>query len=50
MFWNGSAGNRTPVQVTDFQVLDTGPRIGETWNCVRTTVAPQDLIFADGFD
>jgi hypothetical protein len=50
MFWNGSPGNRTPVQVTDFQVLDTGPRIGETWNCVRSTVAPQDLIFAHGFE
>ena len=49
MFWNGSPGNRTPVQVGDFQVLDTGPRIGETWICVRSTVAPLDLIFADGF-
>lgn len=50
MFWNGSIGNRTPVQVTDFQVIDTGPRIGETWNCVRSTVAPLDLIFANAFD
>lgn len=49
VFWN-SAGGATPVRVTDFRIIDTGPRIGETWDCVRTSVAPLDLIFADGFD
>ena len=34
--------------VTDFQVLDTGPRIGETYDCVRTVVAP--WLFADEFE
>ncbi|HSN55099.1 MAG TPA: hypothetical protein VLT32_10515 [Candidatus Sulfomarinibacteraceae bacterium] len=38
----------TPVAVTDFQVLDTGPRIGETYDCVRTVVEP--WLFADGFE
>jgi len=37
----------TALAVTHFEVLDTGPRIGETWDCVRTEV---DLIFADGFE
>ncbi len=37
----------TDLAVTHFEVLDTGPRIGETWDCVRTEV---DLIFADGFE
>ena len=40
------AGN--PVLVTDFDVIDTGARIGETYECGRTTVS--DVIFADGFD
>jgi serine/threonine-protein kinase len=38
----------TPVAATDFQVLDTGPRIGETYDCVRTVVEP--WLFADGFE
>jgi hypothetical protein len=29
-------------------VLDTGPRIGETYACNRTTVVT-DTIFTDGF-
>lgn len=37
------------VAVTDFEVLDTGPRIAETWECVRT-VLPEPLTFADGFE
>jgi serine/threonine-protein kinase len=37
------------VAVTDFEVLDTGPRIAETWECVRT-VLPEPLVFADGFE
>ncbi len=36
------------VEVTDFEVLDTGPRIGETYECERTTI-PVPL-FADGFE
>lgn len=48
-FWNG-AGGSTPVQVSDFEVIDTGPRIAETWNCVRSTVTVPDLIFKHGFD
>ena len=49
VFWNG-AGGAAPVRVTDFRIVDTGPRIGETWDCVRTVVTPLDLIFADGFE
>lgn len=37
------------VLVTDFQVLDTGSRIGETYACGRTTVVA-DTIFADGYE
>lgn len=37
------------VLASDFDVLDTGPRIGETFNCVRS--APSfDELFADGFE
>lgn len=54
IFWNGSDGNRTPVKVTDFVVLDTGPRIAETYDCERTVVEPEepdeDLVFRDGFE
>lgn len=50
VFWNGSTGNRTPVRVSDFAVIDTGPRIGETYNCVRTPITPGAGIFADGFE
>lgn len=38
------------VTISDFQVLDTGPRIGETWDCVRTTVSDPGAVFADGFE
>ncbi len=50
VFWNGSAGNRTPVQVGDFEIIDTGARIGETYNCVRTPDEPDGRVFADGFE
>jgi len=50
IFWNGSAGNRTPIQVSDFQIVDTGPRIGETYNCVRTPGVPGTAVFMDGFE
>ena len=47
-FWNG-AGGSTAVLVSHFEIIDTGPRIGETWECVRSTIN-SDLIFANGFD
>ncbi len=50
VFWDGSAGDRQPVQVGDFQIIDTGPRIGETWDCVRSAVVPGDVLFRDGFE
>ena len=43
-----SAG-ATDVAVTDFTVLDTGPRIAETYDCVRSTLA-LDTLFSDGFE
>jgi hypothetical protein len=37
------------VLASDFEVLDTGPRIAETYECVRSE--PQvDLLFANGFE
>jgi serine/threonine-protein kinase len=48
-FWNGENGS-TPVLVSHFEVIDTGARIGETWNCVRSTVNVPDLIFKHGFE
>ena len=36
------------VTIDDFDVIDTGPRIAETYDCVRTTVDP--WLFADGFE
>lgn len=50
IFWNGSAGNRTPVRVTHFEIIDTGARIGETFECVRSSVVPGDTIFRNGFE
>ncbi len=51
IFWNGSDGNRTPVRVGDFEVIDTGPRIAETWDCVRTAVTPRGTrVFRNGFE
>lgn len=49
-FWSGTPGNRTPVRVTDFVVLDTGPRIGETYDCVRSVIEPGAGVFGDGFE
>ena len=40
----------TPLLVTHFEVIDTGPRIAETWDCVRSTPTVSDVIFASGFD
>lgn len=38
-----------PVAVTDFEVLDTGARIVEDYNCVRAP-PPSGLLFANGFE
>lgn len=38
-----------PVAITDFEVLDTGPRIAETYDCARTNVVA-DTIYADGLE
>jgi hypothetical protein len=46
----GGNGGGAALQVTDFEIIDTGPRIGETWDCVRTVVTPLDEIFADDFE
>lgn len=50
VFWNGAPGNRTPVQVAHFDVVDTGARIEETYECVRSAVVPGNTVFADGFE
>ena len=50
VFWTGTDGNRQPVRVTDFTVLDTGPRIEETYDCVRSNVVVGSSIFRDGFE
>ncbi len=50
VFWNGNAGNRAPVKVSDFAVIDTGPRIPETYQCVRTPIVPGQGLFSDGFE
>lgn len=41
--------NALDVDITDFQVIDTGPRIAETWECVRSTL-PDPSLFTDGFE
>ncbi|HPG93331.1 MAG TPA: hypothetical protein PLR28_02110 [Dokdonella sp.] len=48
-FWNG-AGGSTPVLVSHFEIINTGARIGETYQCVRSTVTVTDLIFKHGFE
>lgn len=38
----------TPApKVTDFEIVDTGPRLPRTNDCVRT---PDDFVFIDGYD
>ena len=39
-------GNPSP-KVTDFDVIETGPRHTVTYDCVRN---PEDFIFTDGYD
>ncbi len=36
------------VEIDDFDVIDTGPRIAETYDCVRSVVEP--WLFADDFE
>jgi serine/threonine-protein kinase len=38
----------TPVTIDDFEVVDTGGRIAETYDCVRSVVVPG--LFADDFE
>ena len=40
--------NAQKVFIDDFEVVDTGPRIAETYDCVRSAVEPG--LFADGFE
>jgi len=37
------------VTVSDFAVIDTGERIGETYECVRAP-APSPILFENGFE
>jgi serine/threonine-protein kinase len=37
------------VTINDFEVIDTCPRIAETWECVRSEL-PLDPLFLDGFE
>lgn len=46
-FYSGSTG--LDVSVSDFAVIDTGPRIAETYDCVRTVV-PTGILFSNGFE
>ena len=43
-----STSGAPKVFIDDFDVIDTGPRIAETYDCVRNTVEP--WLFADGFE
>jgi hypothetical protein len=45
-----STAGATAVAVTDFEVLDTGPQILETYDCVRTNIVDNDAVFQDGFE
>jgi len=50
VFWDGAAGNRQPVRIGDFTVIDTGPRILETYECVRSNVVVGSTVFGNGFE
>jgi len=41
--------NASDVALTDFEVIDTGARIAETYECVRT-ILPSGEIFTDNFE
>lgn len=49
VFWNGANGS-TPVLVSHFEIIDTGPRIAETYQCQRTAIDPFDRIFFHDFE
>ncbi len=48
--FSNAANGSTKVLVSHFEVIDTGPRIAETYDCVRSVVTDSDLIFAHGFE
>jgi len=41
--------NAQDVDITDFEVIDTGQRIAETYECVRTVLPPAVMV-SDGFE
>src|SRR5204862_95361 len=41
--------NAQAVALTDFEIIDTGDRIAETYDCVRAP-APSAILFANGFE
>jgi serine/threonine-protein kinase len=41
--------NAQAVAITDFEIIDTGDRIAETYDCVRAA-APSPILFANGFE
>ena len=41
--------NALAVALTDFEIIDTGDRIAETYDCVRAP-APSAILFANGFE
>jgi serine/threonine-protein kinase len=41
--------NAADVLISDFEVIDTGARIAETYDCVRSTVIG-NVIFEDDFE
>lgn len=45
-----AGANGPAVRVTDFEVIDTGPRIPETYDCLRTPIVPGERVFRDGFE
>jgi len=47
-FRTAGAGRELP-DIEDFAVIDTGPRIPETFDCVRTVV-PTGILFRNGFE
>jgi hypothetical protein len=40
----------TIVRASDFEVIDTGPRIAETYECVRSTIPTEAVLFSNGFE
>lgn len=39
----------THVTISDFEVIDTGAQMAETYDCVRSTI-PTDVLFQDGYE